>query len=317
MLSSRAGELIASRGCDERWRTAHPRGAMCGSRASRGLTPSRLRADHVPVPTATPLRWTLALTLLAGCQTVPAPGPRDEIHPPTTRTAARPPAESPPPKGAPTASTADAKEPRAAPTPHLVVLGDSLTDPRSHGGGYLDVLRRRCPGIVIDNHAKGGFMMNQIRRRFTDKVLPSAAQIHATHLVVFGGVNDLYSDLTAGRTVEKIQADFETLFDAADKLGWKVVVLTVAPWGGFHQYDNPKRRGATKRLNRWLLGQAEKGRIMALETGPLLTCGDPEVLCRDVEISFRDGLHLGPEGHRRLGEALFEVSFSGCDIAAH
>lgn len=216
----------------------------------------------------------------------------------------------------PPVATGEAQPARVEAPPHLVVLGDSLTDPKSHGGGYLDVLRKRCPGIVVDNHAKGGFMMNQIRRRFTEVVLPGAARAGVTHLVIFGGVNDLYSDLTAGRTVEKIEADFTYLFEEAGKLGWKVVALTVAPWGGFRQYDNPRRRAATKRLNRWLMDEAGRGRIAALPTGPLLTCGDPEVLCRDVEVSFRDGLHLGPEGHRRLGEALFERVFAPSCAAA-
>src|SRR6185295_4881792 len=38
----------------------------------------------------------------------------------------------------------------------IAAIGDSLTDPRSHGGGYLEYLKERCPGLEIDNFGKGG-----------------------------------------------------------------------------------------------------------------------------------------------------------------
>ena len=84
-------------------------------------------------------------------------------------------------------------------------IGDSLTDPRSHGGGYLEYVRSRCPGIEIDNFGKGATMVNQMRRSYDVQVVASGK--HYTHLIVFGGVNDLYSDLTAVRTPAKIEAE--------------------------------------------------------------------------------------------------------------
>src|SRR5262245_22590671 len=43
----------------------------------------------------------------------------------------------------------------------IAALGDSLTDERVHGGGYLNYVARRCPESRIDNFAKGGAMVNQ------------------------------------------------------------------------------------------------------------------------------------------------------------
>jgi lysophospholipase L1-like esterase len=249
------------------------------------------------------------LAALGACRAVPPPAPREDARAPEPVAAPPPPAPPPPPPAPP---------PPPVP-PKLVVLGDSLTDPKSHGGGFLEHLRARCPGLTVANFAKGGFMVNQMRRRFEKDVLPGADAAGYTHLLVFGGVNDLYSDLTAGRTPEKVAADLEHVFAEATSRGWKIVVLTVAPWGGFRQYDSPKRRAATARLNRWILGlpaTAEPGKITALETGPLLTCGDPEVLCPAVAGMARDGLHFGPEGHRRLGEALRQAAFPECDRLA-
>ena len=54
--------------------------------------------------------------------------------------------------------------------------------------------------------AKGGAMVNQMRRSLATGPFASDAAPF-THALVFGGVNDLYSDETAGRSVPKIEAD--------------------------------------------------------------------------------------------------------------
>ena len=72
-------------------------------------------------------------------------------------------------------ATLPSAEPLASAPRHarrVVVMGDSLSDPRVHGGRYLEPLAA-CPSVVIDNYAKGGFMVNQMRRRFESEVLPA------------------------------------------------------------------------------------------------------------------------------------------------
>ncbi len=56
----------------------------------------------------------------------------------------------------------------------IAAIGDSLTDQRSHGGGYLEYLKSRCPTLEIDNFGKGGTMVNQMRRSFDEQVAASA-----------------------------------------------------------------------------------------------------------------------------------------------
>ena len=98
-------------------------------------------------------------------------------------------------------------DPARAGTPVVVAaMGDSLTDARSNGGKYLDVLRKRCPNSRFDNYGKGGEMVNQMRRRFADDLFAPGKPAY-THVIVFGGVNDLYSDRTAGRTPPGIERD--------------------------------------------------------------------------------------------------------------
>src|SRR6185436_1312888 len=101
-------------------------------------------------------------------------------------------------------------------------IGDSLTDFAVNGGLYLRYLRDRCPESRFDGFGKGGEMVNQMRRRFVRDVFGPGAPKYP-HAIVFGGVNDLYSDLTANRTVSKIEGDLSTMYTAAHDHGAKVI----------------------------------------------------------------------------------------------
>lgn len=220
--------------------------------------------------------------------------------------------------------------PQAAPTPEgvrppaspqttepnrpyvIAALGDSLTDRRSGGGGYLDVVRNACPKTTIDNFGKGGDMTNQMRRRFERDVLPIARERGYTHLVVYGGVNDLYSDETAGRTNERIEGDLTAIYKAARGAGMQVVAITVSPWGRFSRYFTPRRAETTRLLNRWIAEQTQSGLVdRVVDSYPLLSCGAPEELC--PEYARPDGLHLTAAGQQVLGQALLEGALSACE----
>ena len=194
----------------------------------------------------------------------------------------------------------------------VAALGDSLTDPASHGGKYLDTLRRRCPQSQFDSYGKGGFMVNQIRRRFTRVFLGDAGTPAYTHLIVFGGINDILSDQTAHRTPTLVTSDLGAIYEEAHKQGMKVVAITITPWSGFRRWYNPSRSAATHEVNRWIREQLGKSVDHVVDAWPLLSCGDPEALCVRYGRPFTDGLHFGPQGHQKLGEALYDEAFSEC-----
>jgi lysophospholipase L1-like esterase len=244
----------------------------------------------------------------------PAPAPAPEPGVALVAPEAEPQAEpAPEPASAPSAVA----EPAAVPAPRQIyrvaAIGDSLTDERSSGGKFLKYLRQRCPESRFDNFGKGADMVNQMRRRFGRDVLPAAAMYRYTHFIVFGGVNDLYSDLTAGRTPEKIGRDLSAMYAGARERGMKVVALTVAPWGGFRKYYNASRGQATRTVNDWMKQQLAEGSIdHVVDAYALLSCENSEELCGDYALPYKDGLHFGPKGHERLGEALFEQVFKDC-----
>jgi len=234
---------------------------------------------------------------------------------PSPQPSAAPPPDAPP---APAASSAAPAAPTAsAASPpkqayRIAAVGDSLTDPKSHGGGYLDYVQRRCPQTRIDNFGKGALMLNQIRRRFEETVHNQPAGSY-THIVVWGGVNDLYSDLTAGRTPAKAEADLSVIYEKSRNKAAQVIAITISPWGGFARYHNDRRQGYTLEVNQWIRDQLGAGKVDAVvDAYALLSCGDPTRLCPELAQRKSDGLHLGKGGHEVLGKALYDTVFSNC-----
>ena len=272
------------------------------------------------IPPQTRLTSLLALlTALAACNAPerpsappPASGP---VKSPASASALSPaPAPVNVPVPVPALPPASAPPSPLSP-PHrylLAAIGDSLTDPRSHGGGYLEYLKTRCPTLEIDNFGKGATMVNQMRRSFDEQVAASPKRY--THLVIFGGVNDLYSDLTAFRTPAKIEADLGYMYAWGKAHDVRVIALTVAPWGGFKRYFNASRAEATRSVNAWIRERPGKGEVdRVVDAYALLSCGDPESLCERFTMPYKDGIHFGPEGQELLGQALFREAFSDCE----
>ena len=191
------------------------------------------------------------------------------------------------------------------------MLGDSLTDEKVGGGGFVRILRERCAKVTFDNRAKGGFMVNQIRKRLEAEVLPEGTSY--SHAIVFGGVNDLYSDQTANRTLARIESDLSRIYAQLKARGTDVIAITVTPWGDFKRWFTPARSQNTQTLNGWILAQPAAGTLSAtLDAYPLLSCGDPERLCPELAAPHKDGLHFGKLGHQKLAKALLEGPFRGC-----
>lgn len=189
---------------------------------------------------------------------------------------------------------------------HVAAVGDSLTDYRSGGGGYLRWLEARLPESRFDNHGIGGQMVNQMLRR-----LPQLLQAaNYTHVIVFGGVNDLYSDQTANRTNARIESDLLRMYELIRESRAQVIAVTVAPWGGFRRYYRAYRGENTRRLNDWIHERRRIGHVdHVIDAFNLLACNDK--LCEEHRPPFNDGLHFGPTGHQRLGEALLNA-LEGC-----
>jgi len=288
--------LALSLGCQTRPQGERPAPTL----AATTSTPADSTAGTTAPPTSAPSSPSIATS-----------APSRPSAAPSLNAVAAPPPPGPSPSGALSPKAVSTLATSQTPC-RVGLVGDSLTDVRGGGGGYVRYLEKHCPKSSFTNYAKGGAMVNQMRRHFEAVVLAEPPGSF-THLVFFGGVNDLYSDETAGRTPAKVETDLTSMITAGKERGARVVVLTVAPWGGFTKYFNPKRSAATRELNSWVLTQAAMNTIdVAIDAFSLLSCGDAEKLCPDYEPPFHDGLHFGPKGHEKLGQALYEAEFARC-----
>lgn len=196
----------------------------------------------------------------------------------------------------------------------VAAMGDSLTDPKSHGGKYLDHLKARCKKSRFDSYGKGGQMVNQMRKRFARDVLGEGDERKKkpryTHAIVLGGIGDILSNETAGRTAKKIEEDLSAMYTMAKKHDIHVIALTLPPWGGASAY-NPARHAMSLEVSGWIRDLAKERTVAVGDVYPLLSCGEPSHLCGDY--SWPDKLHWNAKGHEVVGKALLESVFADCE----
>ena len=129
-------------------------------------------------------------------------------------------------------------------------------------------------------------------------------------MLVFGGLGDVLSNLTAKRTAAAVQRDMTEMVRLSRERGAEAIVLTTHPWAGSAAYDGV-RAAMARDINAWIL---EAGRSRAIDatfdTRPVLSCGDLERLCDTA--AAPDRLHLSKDGQRALGEALHAALFADC-----
>ncbi|MBL9027396.1 MAG: hypothetical protein JNL21_34715 [Myxococcales bacterium] len=219
--------------------------------------------------------------------------------------------------GAPSAPDA----PSPAPTPAkdgdapkrtyvVAAMGDSLTDRKSHGGLYLDHLKKKCPKSRFDSYGKGGQMVSQMRKRFERDIFGEDKPKY-THVIILGGIGDILSNETAKRTTTKITADLAAMYATAKKHDTTVIAMTLPPWGGAKAY-NEARDQMTGELVRWVLVRKKALEVdVSVDIYSRLSCGKDRELCDDY--AWPDKLHWNKAGHEVVGEVLFESVFADCE----
>ena len=160
--------------------------------------------------------------LLAGLLVFGA-GPSGQAQEP----AAEPGGEAPPPEPPPTWRFKHADRPVK-----VVVLAGSIGAwPKQP---YAERIAKLCRNVEVKNLSKVGFGAFQLRQRFKQQVLdrlPQLKQPGNEHWLVFqGGLNSV-------GTPERTNHDIREMFVLAHSRGFKVVGLTLTPWGD----DSDKR----------------------------------------------------------------------------
>ncbi len=230
--------------------------------------------------------------------------------PPPPHTAALAPRERPTREAAPL----DAKPLEAKPAPakrrySVAAIGDSLSDPKAHGGKYLTYLSSHCKLSRFDAWGKGGNMVSQMKKRFARDILGEGGveRPKYSHLVVLGGIADIGSNETAGRTLEKIQTDLSAMYRMAHDKGITVIALTIPPWGAYYEYNDERHRMMLA-MNDWIRKKPEPVSHV-VDVFPKLVCKERE-LCAEFA---SDKIHWNKKGHDLVGQMLLEQIFSDCE----
>jgi lysophospholipase L1-like esterase len=180
--------------------------------------------------------------------------------------------------------------PGFAQMPRLLIVGDSIT---YGGGSYARLLKSRHQTVIIaKNGVQTGWMLRRLRE----------TNLHGfTHLIVFGGGNDINCGhlAQAGRNL----LDMYRLGKLA---GLKVVAVTHHPWRGWPSWT-PTKHEQTMALNWWI-----RERASAVIDG----VADFYGLVRDPDYPQRlaplygngaDGLHPNSFAHQLLFKEMLKI----------
>jgi lysophospholipase L1-like esterase len=202
----------------------------------------------------------------------------------------------------------------------VVTLGDSLTDGRgstTDGNDrwpdqLFDRLQRdrSTDAVAVVNQATGG------NRVLNDGLGPAAlarldrdvlARSGARWLVVFEGVNDIG---TAGattadqrRVADDLLAAYDQIITRAHAVGLLVYGATLTPFGGNTGYDDAQgtREAARQAVNHWIRTGHRFDAVIDFDRA-VRDPADPRRLLPAADLG--DHLHLNPNGHRLLADAV-------------
>jgi hypothetical protein len=208
---------------------------------------------------------------------------------------------------------ASAREPaKDSPTKHRYVvaaIGDSITDTRVGGGLYMKHLAERCPKSRFDVYSIGGQEIVDMRRRFDHDLFGRRAPAY-THVIVFGGVNDLRSGFIDGKRLHQMETDLLSMYRDAHAHHVAVIALTVPLWAPHDRHD----RTVDAALAQWISDEAVRGDAdVAIDLQALLGCEQRETLCRPYRKYPNDTVHFSDWGHTILADAIADAAFADCE----
>lgn len=199
----------------------------------------------------------------------------------------------------------------------VAAMGDSLTDTRVGGGRYLEFLRHRCPDSQFDAYGVGGQRTDHMRWRLTADLFgegpwQSGPKPAYTHVIILGGVNDLVASPRGYGRTDSIRQNLSTMWRMARERGLSVIAMTVPPWTAPGPVRD-LRMDATTRLNEWMVVEQQEGRVDAVvDIHERLLNAEAQSLRLEYRRYPSDFIHWSEQGHRVVGEALFEEVFSDC-----
>jgi lysophospholipase L1-like esterase len=213
------------------------------------------------------------------------------------------------------ATTADEEAPALAQPPPpeppakrayvVAVIGDSITDFRSHGGGYVRTLASMCPKSRFDGYGVGGQRASDLRARFQEELFARGKPPY-THVIIEGGVNDLLVGTMDDARLAAMEGDFAAMYAMARARGVEVISLTVPAF----LHATRLQLAMDDALDDFMIANAPR----AVDLRDLLGCKDDAgAVCPAFRRVPQDSVHWNARGHELVAAALRDAAFADCE----
>lgn len=178
----------------------------------------------------------------------------------------------------------------------IIAFGDSLTvgylSP-FEATPYAEFLQPMLdPKTEIYVAGVSGETTDDMLRRFDRQVIGNAPD----HVIILGGTNDL----GWGISIDQIVANLARMYQSAQKAGITPIACAVPSLLGADEFIPPRRA-----LNRRIQETAKERKIPFAD----LFTPTADSAGRLLEKYSQDGLHLTPEGYRKIAHVLYETVF--------
>ncbi len=198
----------------------------------------------------------------------------------------------------------------------VVAYGDSITA----NGGYVSFLGQQNIGTV-ENKGTIGHTTYQLNNEYESTV----ANKGYTDIIIFGGINDLYNEVSSGRSVsesvKRISSWLQSMYDSAHADGMRVIAATITSSKGYSTTYNggviewtQKHYDIQKQVNAWILSKPNNVDAVVDVDSKLR---DPQDHAKLLDMyASNDKLHPNSAGQKIIGEAIYESAFTQAGIDA-
>ncbi len=180
-------------------------------------------------------------------------------------------------------------------SPHIGVIGDSITQGGIYTRRLMAVLQTVFPDVRVNSLGLDNDTLIRIHNRFRHDVLDRNPPFNT--VIIQGGVNDLTNSAI---NVATSAQHLRNMVQEARSQNLRVILLTIAPWAGA-RHSNPDRQAHTEELNTIIRGLAAGRGVSVVDLSSLGT-GSPPALRREFDSG--DHLHLNTAGQREIARLI-------------
>lgn len=180
----------------------------------------------------------------------------------------------------------------------ILIVGDSVTVGGTYTGGYVNLIKKLYPDIIITTVAAIGVSTDWMLTNAKTKIKNGNYDL----LIIMGGTNDIYS----GRLLKDTKANLQAIYDAAKAADTKVMAITPPPSGTYSLWTLSKQ-AFHEALNKFILTNKSVDYPVDFYTLLLDSSGVGKAKAAYMN---SDGLHPNFTAHKLLFNYIINKYFS-------